>query len=92
MTGDGEKAFNQPYNGKVYRKGKDDWIDFWDDDTLGPSKTRQAVLLFPVKKSAVENSLLVVRKNEKRPDPKDPRGRMKTFTDELFVVDLGPPT
>ncbi|MCB9675493.1 MAG: DUF4352 domain-containing protein [Alphaproteobacteria bacterium] len=92
MTGDGDKAFNQPYNSKVYLDGREGWIDFWNDDKLGPNKTRQAVLVFAVPKSGVEGSLLVLRKNEKRPDPMDPRGRMKTFTEELAVLDLGPPT
>ncbi|MEZ4318757.1 MAG: hypothetical protein R3F61_14685 [Myxococcota bacterium] len=92
MNGDGDKAFNQPYNSKVYLAGKEGWIDFWNDDDIGPNKTRKAVLVYALPKSAVEGSLLVLRKNEKRPDPMDPRGRMKTFTEELFVLDLGPPT
>ena len=92
MNGDGDKVYNQPYNSAVYRQGKDDWIDFWDDDKLGPGKTRKAVLVYPVKKSAVEGSLLVLKKTEKRPNPDDPHGRMKTFTEELYVLDLGPPT
>lgn len=92
MNGDGDKVYNQPYNSAVYLEGKDGWIDFWEDDKIGPGKTRQAVLVYPVKKSAVEGSLLVLRKTEKRPNPKDPHGRMKTFTEELYVLDLGPPT
>lgn len=92
MDGDGEKTFNQSYNSKVYLSDKDGWIDFWNDDAIGPGKTRPAVLIFPLPSSAVEGSVLVLQKNEKRPDPDDPAGRMKTFTNELYVLDLGPPT
>ncbi|MCA9566213.1 MAG: hypothetical protein KC656_00145 [Myxococcales bacterium] len=92
MDGDGEGRVVQPYNSKVYSKGKEGWIDLWDDDDIGPNKTRKAAFVYAVPKSAVEGSKLVLRKNVKRPDPKDPRGRMKYFAEELFVLDLGPPT
>lgn len=91
-TGDGERAFIQPYNSKVVSEGKDGWMDLWDDDMLGPGKTRHAALAYAVPASAVEGTKLVLQRQEKRPDPKDPRGRMKTFVEELYVVDLGPPT
>lgn len=91
-TGDGDEVFNSPYNAAVYREDHPDWLDLWEHPTVGPGKTARTALVFPVATSAVEGSLLVLRRNEKRPDPKDPRGRMKTFVEELLVVDLGPPT
>jgi hypothetical protein len=92
LDGNGDEQFVQPYNTKLYSKDKSGWIDLWDDETLGPGKSRQAALVFPAKAGAVEGAKLILRRNEKRPDPKDPRGRMKTFTEELNVLDLGPPT
>lgn len=92
IDGNGETAYNQPYNSKLYNQGKEGWIDFWDDDAIGPNKTRQASLVYAMKKDAVIGTKLILRLNEKRPDPEDPRGRMKNFVNELFVVDLGPPT
>lgn len=88
MNGDGEEAFVQPYNARLYMKDKEGWIDLWDDDVLGPGKTRQTALVYAVPASAVEGSYLILRKNEKKPDPKDPRGRMKSFVVELNVLDL----
>ncbi len=90
FDGDGERRFVQPYNTKVYTGDRKGWIDLWNDDKLGPGKSRQIALVYPA--ASIEGSKAVLRLMEKRPDPKDPRGRMKTFTNELYVLDLGPPT
>ncbi len=92
INGNGDEAFIEPYNTQLYSKGKEGWIDFWNDDTIGPGKSRQAAMVFAVAPDAVPGTKLILRKSVKRPDPKDPRGRIRTFVDELVVLDLGPPT
>lgn len=92
QDGNGDTQYIQPYNTGVYTGDRQGWVDLWNDDDLGPGKSRQAAWVFPAPSGAVEGAKLVLRRNEKRPDPKDPRGRMKTFVEELYVLDLGPPT
>ena len=53
LDGNGETSYNQPYNSKLYNKGKEGWIDFWDDDAIGPNKTHQASLNYAMPASAV---------------------------------------
>lgn len=77
LDGNGEEALNQPYHSALYNTGKEGWIDFWHDDAIGPSKTRRASMIFPV---------------PKRSKAASSSGPMKVFVEQLYVVDLGPPT
>jgi hypothetical protein len=92
VDGDGDERFNQPYNSRVYMKGKSGWADLWEDDEIAPGKSRNSVLIYPTPKSAMNGGMLVLRYNVERPDPQDPRGRKKVFVEELHVLELANPS
>lgn len=92
FSGDGLRIFPAAHNARKLSEGREGWMDYWDDDKIGPGKSRPILLAFPVPTTGVEGTKLILQRNEKRPDPMDPRGRMKKFVEELYVVDLGPPT
>ncbi len=88
VTPDGERALSGPYNNIRFTEGREGWIQLSDDRAVGPNRTRSAGLVFPVARGEENGALLWIIKQEKRPDPGDPRGRLKTFVVEQAVFDL----
>lgn len=92
QDGAGESRFTMPYNSGLYAKSKKNLSHLREVGELAPNAKVKAGLVYAVPRAAVRHSLLVLRKNVEKPDPADPRGRLKVFATELAVLDLGPPT
>lgn len=91
FTADGERRVAGPYNGQRYIAGKEGFIHLWDNKSLGPGRTAKVAMVYAVPAAEMDGALFWALKTEKRPDPQDPRGRMKTFTNEQVVLELPPP-
>lgn len=87
IDGGGNRAFAGPYNGDIYRTEKGLATPF--GDAYGPGESRHAAVVYAVGAQDVPGSLIQLFRKEKMPDPQDPRGRIKSFVVQQFVLDLG---
>ncbi|MFT5586168.1 MAG: hypothetical protein ACI9VR_003765 [Cognaticolwellia sp.] len=90
IDGGGNRAFAGPYNGGLYREEMGVSTPFGDAYAAGES--RMAAIVYAVAPEHVAGSLIQLTRTEKMPDPQDPRGRIKSFVVQQFVLDLGGPT
>jgi hypothetical protein len=90
IDGGGNRGFAGPYNGGLYRDEKGLETPF--GDAYGPGESRMAAIVYAVAPEDVAGSLIQLTRSEKMPDPQDPRGRIKSFVVQQFVLDLGGPT
>lgn len=87
IDGAGEQAFGGPYNADIYRE-QTGMVHPWRE-AYGPGESRQGAMVYAVPAGDAAGSLLYLYATEKKPDPQDPRGRIKSFVVQQFVLDLG---
>lgn len=87
IDGGGNQTDGLYFNTRLYGETVGMTSVFAED--YGPSQTIQGVTVFPVAAGDLERSLMVLDISERKPDPQDPKGRMKTFITEQVVMDLG---
>jgi len=88
-TTDGERRGIEP--GSSAKQLKEGYLDRWKNPSIGPGQTKKTVAAFVVPKGEEKGAILEISKTERKPDPKDPRGRKKLFTVEQVLLDLPDP-
>lgn len=89
IDGGGNQTDAVYFNTRIYADGVGRSSVF--EEALGPQQQVEGATVFPVKEPDLQRSLMILEMSERRPDPEDPRGRMKTFVTEQVVLDLNVP-
>jgi hypothetical protein len=65
--------------------------DSTSETAIGPGRTKTYVWGFAVPKGEQSEGMLSFQKTEYKPDPRDPRGRRRTFVVDQLIVELDAP-